>query len=159
MQAIRGSDGNASPSKELRHTPVDSTASSTSEDRPLNAVDLALAKLDDHLDATNREVSTLQVRMNTFSQGGEASYVVDKWTEFTNSWSQAQAEAEAMRRELLEDKYVDALEMACCHAYELCCRYLIVYRTVSKQADDMIGSLEKIILQCAAFVQVQSIVT
>lgn len=42
-----------------------------------------------------------------------------------------------MREELVEDKY------------------LIVYRTVSKQAEDMMQSLEKIFAQCNLFVHVR----
>lgn len=33
-------------------------------------------------------------------------------------------------------------------------RYLTVYRTVSKQADDMMQSLEKVFAQCQGFVHV-----
>lgn len=91
--------------QELRHASADADSTRNASDEPLpDEVDIALAKLDEHLDATRREVSTLQDRMDSFLQAGQSDFVSDKWTELLSSWRKAQAEAESMRRELLEDK-------------------------------------------------------
>lgn len=74
------------------------------QDPALNDVDLALAKLDEHLDATAHEVSTLQARVDSISNNDNAPFVSDKWKELLEAWQKAQQEAEDMRRELLEDK-------------------------------------------------------
>lgn len=95
-------------------------------------------KLEDQLEATNKEVEALQARISAYSKTSPAGMILHKWDETLSIWRKLQKEAEDMREELVEDKY------------------LTVYRTVSRQAEDMMQSLEKIFSQCNAFVHVSS---
>ncbi|POY73272.1 hypothetical protein BMF94_3606 [Rhodotorula taiwanensis] len=65
--------------------------------------------------------------------GGEISFLRQKWADAASDWDGVQADAEQLTEELKEDKW------------------LVVFRTVSQQADDMQQSLEKALTQCALF--------
>lgn len=79
----------------------------------------------------------MQARITSYTKTTPAGLLRHKWDETLATWHKLQKEAEDMREELVEDKY------------------LIVYRTVSKQAEDMMQSLEKIFAQCNLFVHVR----
>lgn len=95
-----------------------------------------MLKLEDHLETTTQQVDDLQARLNTYFKKQTAGLLRQKWEGALASWQKLQKEAEDMREELVEDKY------------------LTVYRTVSRQAEDMMQSLEKVFAQCNTFVHV-----
>lgn len=122
--------------QEIRHTTA-STSQNPAEGGQTPEVDALLLKLEDRLETTNKEVENLQARLNAFFKAQSAGLLRHKWEETLRTWQNLQKESEDLREELVEDKY------------------LTVYRTVSRQADDMMQSLEKIFAQCNAFVHVR----
>lgn len=96
-------------------------------------------KLEDQLERTTKEVEDIQARLNAYFKMQRAGLLRKKWDETLSSWQKLQKEAEDLREELVEDKY------------------LTVYRTVSRQAEDMMQSLEKIFAQCNTFVHVGAV--
>lgn len=121
----------------MRHLSSASNADASSEGGQTTEVDAALLKLEDQLETTGKEVEALQARITAYVKTTPAGLLRHKWDETISTWRQLQKEAEDMREELVEDKY------------------LIVYRTVSRQAEDMMQSLEKIFSQCNTFVHVR----
>ena len=99
-------------------------------------MDASLLKLEGRLETTTQQVDDLQARLDTYFKKQTVGLLRQKWEGTLSSWQKLQKEAEDMREELVEDKY------------------LTVYRTVSRQAEDMMQSLEKIFAQCNAFVHV-----
>src|SRR6266481_6237095 len=134
--------------QELRHqTSSASTTSNTAslESSPPNSVpgstgviDQALINLDERLEAVSRSVDAVEERLapllrsvktptqNQSENVGEADkLILRKHNVLMRDWDAVQTEAEVLREELKEDKW------------------LTVFRSVSEQADGMMKSLEK----------------
>ncbi|KAH8929377.1 hypothetical protein BT69DRAFT_1235983 [Atractiella rhizophila] len=97
-------------------------------------VDDALMRLDERLDAVALEFQALEERVSPLlaSEGGgeEKEFVRKKRAALLREWENAQKDAETLTEELRED------------------RWLTVFRTVGQQAEEMMGSLEKVVEQC-----------
>ena len=138
------------------HNSEDSETIKSNQEEPSKTatsnVDTALIRLDNQLQNTSQEVADLRERLDSLLKVDEAEFLKDKWNETLALWLKAQRDVEAMKEELVEDKSVRKLQF---NKYlTIVCRYLTVYRTVSKQAEDMMQSLEKIFAQCHDFVHV-----
>ncbi|GAA6028760.1 hypothetical protein JCM8097_007382 [Rhodosporidiobolus ruineniae] len=127
--------------------PLSSSLSSASESSsqsaavdgpsPVSEVDAALIKLDGKLEVVRAEFAKVeeQVKPLLSAEGtGELVFVQQKWAETTKDWETAQQDAEQLGDELKEDKW------------------LVVFRTVSQQAEDMLRSLEKVLTQAEQFI-------
>jgi hypothetical protein len=106
-------------------------------------IDQALINLDERLEAVARSVDAVEeglapllrtVKTPTQNQSqnvGEADkLILRKHDALMRDWEAVQTEAEVLREELKEDKW------------------LTVFRSVSEQADGMMKSLEKAVTQC-----------
>lgn len=122
--------------QELRHVSSSAPDSIAEDTGKTSGVDSSLLKLDQRLEATGKEVDALNARIEAYIKSNQDPFLRLKWDETLASWHRTQKEAEDMREELVEDKY------------------LTVYRTVSRQAEDMMQSLEKVFTQCNTFVHV-----
>ncbi|GAA5993195.1 hypothetical protein JCM11641_007217 [Rhodosporidiobolus odoratus] len=137
--AGNGFDSSASPAR----PPIPSNPTPPSGDgpSPISEVDAALIKLDSKLEAVRTEFGTVdeQVKPLLGEAGsppaeGELGFVRQKWTEMLDEWNTAQQDAEQLGDELKEDKF------------------LVVFRTVAQQAEDMMRSMEKVLAQSEQFV-------
>ncbi|KAF8518006.1 hypothetical protein BU17DRAFT_91435 [Hysterangium stoloniferum] len=138
--------------QELRHQtsvtlqPRDvSSQAATSESSSI--IDQALINLDERLEAVSRSVDAIEKSLapllrsvktptqNHSENVGEADKVIlRKHAALIQDWEAIQTEAEVLREELKEDKW------------------LTVFRSVSEQADGMMKSLEKAVTQCQDFI-------
>ncbi|GAA5916598.1 hypothetical protein JCM6882_009169 [Rhodosporidiobolus microsporus] len=105
---------------------------------PVSDVDAALMKLDARLEAVRAEFVEVEAQVKPLlsEQGsaGELGFVRTKWTETLADWDSAQQDADQLGEELKEDKW------------------LVVFRTVSQQAEDMLRSMEKVLSQSEQFI-------
>jgi hypothetical protein len=121
--------------QELRHeTHGDSSGAST--------IDVALTGLDERLAAVRVGVRAVDEAIKPIlasapaptqanrADGDDVGALSRKHTALLDEWAAVQREAELLRDELREDKW------------------LTVFRTVTEQADGMMGSLEKAIHRC-----------
>lgn len=108
-----------------------------------SVIDQALINLDERLEAVARSVEAVEeglapllrsVKTPTQNQsenvGGADKLILRKHGALIRDWESVQTEAEVLREELKEDKW------------------LTVFRSVSEQADGMMKSLEKAVTQC-----------
>jgi hypothetical protein len=106
-------------------------------------IDQALINLDERLEAVSRSVDAIEESLvpllrsvktptqNHSENVGDADKVIlRKHAALLQDWEAIQTEAEVLREELKEDKW------------------LTVFRSVSEQADGMMKSLEKAVTQC-----------
>ncbi|KAG8966704.1 hypothetical protein FRC03_011452 [Tulasnella sp. 419] len=121
-----------------RHS-TDSTESSGS------VIDAALGQLESRLDTVSQSMATVAAAMQPFlstvktpteskSPENDDELLIRKYGDLTSEWENLKSEAEVLRAELKEDKW------------------LTIFRTVSEQADGMMESLEKIVRQCQDFI-------
>ncbi|KAF8582744.1 hypothetical protein K439DRAFT_1635016 [Ramaria rubella] len=143
--------------QELRHQTTGSPkpkAPAPPDSSPQNAalestsvIDQALINLDERLEAVARSVDTVEeglspwlrsVKTPTQNQSensnGPDMLILRKHAALMQDWETVQTEAEVLREELKEDKW------------------LTVFRSVSEQADGMMKSLEKAVTQCQDFI-------
>lgn len=134
--------------QELRHK---SSPSSAPNDKPLGAsssesssiIDQALINLDERLESVSRSIEAVEETLLPFLRSaktptqnqtenvGESDKIIlHKHAALLSDWEIVQNEAEVLREELKEDKW------------------LTVFRSVSEQADGMMKSLEKAVTQC-----------
>ncbi|GAA5860944.1 hypothetical protein JCM3774_003196 [Rhodotorula dairenensis] len=105
------------------------------------AVDDALVRLEAKLQDANAEYAAVELQVNgvldtlVHDPRGEMEFLRQKWTDAVADWNGVQADAEQLADELKEDKW------------------LVVFRNVSQQAEDMQHSLEKALNQCKLFVE------
>ena len=127
------------PDKPVLSSPHNSSLSPEST----GVIDQALINLDERLEAVARSVDAVEeglaplfrsVKTPTQNQSenvGEADkLILRKHNVLMRDWDAVQTEAEVLREELKEDKW------------------LTVFRSVSEQADGMMKSLEKAVTQC-----------
>ncbi|BGP17615.1 hypothetical protein JCM10213v2_005650 [Rhodosporidiobolus nylandii] len=132
-----GFSSSLSPSSSSTSLPG-STSTPSDNASALSEVDAALIRLDAKLDAVRAEFATVEAQVKPLIGGaasagdaeGELVFVRQKWAEMLGEWESAQQDAEGLNDELKEDKW------------------LVVFRTVSQQAEDMMRSLEKVLAQC-----------
>jgi len=138
--------------QELRHK---SSPSSAPNDKPLGAsssesssiIDQALINLDERLESVSRSIEAVEETLLPFLRSaktptqnqtenvGESDKIIlHKHAALLSDWETVQNEAEVLREELKEDKW------------------LTVFRSVSEQADGMMKSLEKAVTQCQDFI-------
>ncbi|GAA5864894.1 hypothetical protein JCM8547_009263 [Rhodosporidiobolus lusitaniae] len=142
--------------QELRHStaPAPSLPSSSSSTSiasssavdgpsPISDVDAALIKLNSKLESVRAEFTEVEAQVRPLlpepgstapEAAGELGFVRKKWAETLKDWETAQQDAEQLGEELKEDKW------------------LVVFRAVSQQAEDMLRSLEKVLSQSEQFV-------
>ncbi|KAF8515068.1 hypothetical protein JB92DRAFT_2916096 [Gautieria morchelliformis] len=144
--------------QELRHQPsvkpkaITKNASSPNSSQNValestSVIDQALINLDERLEAAARSVEAVEegltpllrsVKTPTQNQsenvGGADRHILRKHGALLRDWEAVQTEAEVLREELKEDKW------------------LTVFRSVSEQADGMMKSLEKAVTQCQDFI-------
>lgn len=129
--------------QELRHRSLD-------QDKPGNGstgvIDQALINLDERLEAVSASISAIDETLGIIpgqdddkakpSDSGAAPdpLILRKHATLIEEWEAVQNEAETLRDELKEDKW------------------LAVFRTVSEQAEGMMSSLEKGVTQCHDFI-------
>ncbi|SCV70331.1 BQ2448_1725 [Microbotryum intermedium] len=114
----------------------------------LSEVDSALMRLQERLESlakasqqmgSDEEYSQLESQISPFldesgTPSGSASFLASKWSTTMFEYESVQKDAEMLSEELKEDKW------------------LVVFRTVSSQAEDMMRSLEKVLTQSHQFV-------
>jgi len=103
-----------------------------------NVIDQALINLDERLEAVSNSISAVDEALG-ITPGAESKSSADplllrKHAALIEEWDTVQTEAETLRDELKEDKW------------------LAVFRTVSEQAEGMMASLEKGVTQCHDFI-------
>ncbi|GAA5825134.1 hypothetical protein JCM11251_006112 [Rhodosporidiobolus azoricus] len=106
---------------------------------PVSDVDAALMRLDTRLAAVRAEFAEVEPQVKRLlgeedSLDGELGVVRTKWAETLVDWDSAQQDADQLGEELKEDKW------------------LVVFRTVSLQAEDMLRSMEKVLSQSEQFI-------
>ncbi|KIJ55356.1 hypothetical protein M422DRAFT_23954 [Sphaerobolus stellatus SS14] len=140
--------------QELRHKSTvekpstsDLSQSTSSESSSSSIIDQALINLDERLEAVSRSVEAVEeslgpllrsVKTPTQNRSDDVSdgdkILLRKHADLLGDWDAVQTEAEVLREELKEDKW------------------LTVFRSVSEQADGMMKSLEKAVTQCQDFI-------
>lgn len=142
--------------QELRHqsgVSSQNTNANSSGDSPRSSnessriIDQALINLDERLESISRSIQSIDETLipllrsvktptqNTSQNVDEASKItLRKHAAIIQEWESIQNEAEVLREELKEDKW------------------LTVFRSVSEQADGMMKSLEKAVSQCQDFI-------
>ncbi|EGU10852.1 hypothetical protein RTG_03321 [Rhodotorula toruloides ATCC 204091] len=134
--------------QELRH--ATSMSASTSKNgasgaggtESVSEVDAALMRLEAKLEAVRGQYTTLASQVEPLlnpghsaptDERGELDLLRHKWVDTVGDWEAAQKDADVLGEELKEDKW------------------LVVFRTVSAQAEDMMRSLEKVVAQGRSF--------
>lgn len=140
IQELRHQSGVSSQNANT-HSSEDSPRSSNESSR---IIDQALINLDERLESISRNIQSIDETLvpllrsavktptqNTSQNVDEASKMtLRKHAAIIQEWESIQNEAEVLREELKEDKW------------------LTVFRSVSEQADGMMKSLEKAVSQC-----------
>ncbi|GAA5922736.1 hypothetical protein JCM3775_006116 [Rhodotorula graminis] len=129
--------------QELRHAtsaapsagPPQSTGSS-----PASEVDAALMRLDAKMDDVRKDYALVESQVqpllasHAHDERSELGLLRQKWVDAVDEWDTVQKDADALGDELKEDKW------------------LVVFRSVSSQASDMMRSLDKVLVQSQHFV-------
>ncbi|BGP35689.1 hypothetical protein JCM10296v2_007541 [Rhodotorula toruloides] len=126
--------------QELRH--ATSVSASTSKNgaggaggtESVSEVDAALMRLEAKLEAVRSVEPLLDPGHSAhIDERGELELLTQKWADAVGDYEAAQKDADVLGEELKEDKW------------------LVVFRTVSAQAEDMMRSLEKVVSQGRSF--------
>ncbi|GAA5948814.1 hypothetical protein JCM3765_003911 [Sporobolomyces pararoseus] len=132
--------------QELRHTSSKPTTSATISEgnastSAVSEMDKALMKLDAKLEDVRKELSEIESQVKPLldssandSESTEIYFLKEKWKSTLEEWDSVQRDAEMLGEEMKEDKW------------------LVVFNSVIKQAEDMMKSLEKILSQSHQFV-------
>jgi hypothetical protein len=126
--------------QELRHQAVEVSEIATeletsTPDGSVSAIDQALMDLDAKLEVASKSIEELDNSVNnlhlpSMDPSEEKTFVAAKRDHVMQEWEGVQKESEELRKELSDDKW------------------LVVFRSVTEQADNMMSSLEKILTQC-----------
>lgn len=130
--------------QELRHqTQSEDVGDASQTANSTSVIDQALINLDERLEAVSKSMAAFDEALGIAPQssaavkassptenGGIDMLLVRKHAALVEEWESVQTEAEVLRDELKEDKW------------------LAVFRTVSEQAEGMMTSLEKALTQC-----------
>ncbi|KAH7105786.1 hypothetical protein BKA62DRAFT_668593 [Auriculariales sp. MPI-PUGE-AT-0066] len=129
--------------QELRHRNLEEETGSgnikpANGEPATNVIDQALINLDERLEAVSTSISAvddaLGITPGAESKSNANPLLLRKHVALIEEWDSVQTEAETLRDELKEDKW------------------LAVFRTVSEQAEGMMSSLEKGVTQCRDFI-------
>ncbi|GAA6006784.1 uncharacterized protein JCM10292_005452 [Rhodotorula paludigena] len=107
---------------------------------PVSEVDGALMRLEDKMDEVRKDFVAAEEQVKpllekTFVDArGELAFMRRKWDDAVHEWETVQKDAELLNDELKEDKW------------------LVVFRSVSGQAVDMMRSLDKVLTQSQQFI-------
>lgn len=99
-------------------------------DEKLEAVSRSIIAVDEEIDPLVRSSSTPTQTHTAVDVTSEEAVILRKHADMISDWEAVQTDAEELRKELADDKW------------------LVVFRTVTEQADNMMSSLEKVIAQC-----------
>jgi hypothetical protein len=126
--------------QELRHQTHGDSSGAATIDTALSGLDERLGAVGVGIAAANETISPVLNSAPTPTQaraadGGEAGALGRKHAALLDEWAAVQREAELLREELREDKW------------------LTVFRTVTEQADGMMTSLEKAIQRCQVLLE------
>ncbi|ORY64737.1 hypothetical protein BCR35DRAFT_334648 [Leucosporidium creatinivorum] len=140
------SDASRSPSMNSDATDDSSRPSSRDASAP-SQVDAALMRLEAKLEIVAKEYAEVESQAARFfgssppsspevdeDTKSQASFLRRKWKTTVHEWTEVQKDAEILGEELKEDKWI------------------VVFRTVSVQAEEMMRSLEKVLTQSHDFV-------
>ncbi|GAA6026174.1 hypothetical protein JCM11491_000607 [Sporobolomyces phaffii] len=121
--------------QELRHTTTTTATSDDADKHGLSAMDHALIKLDARLDEVGAELNDVRRRVEPLlPEAAGLLFLRDKWHSTLAEWDQVERDAEMLGHEMNEDKW------------------LVVFNSVTKQAEVMMRSLDKVLSQSHAFV-------
>ncbi|KAJ8586030.1 hypothetical protein M405DRAFT_744271, partial [Rhizopogon salebrosus TDB-379] len=125
--------------QELRHKSQisgDAAATTVVIDKALMNLDERLEAVADGMKSVSESVAPLQNHNDTVidTPHSEQAALVRKHAVLVTEWETVQNETDVLREELKEDKW------------------LTVFRTVTEQADGMMGSLEKAVNRCQDFI-------
>ncbi|KAG8854895.1 hypothetical protein FRB96_007295 [Tulasnella sp. 330] len=143
--------------QELRHRSLEPVSNSNNDTRTssdsgrssTSVIDNALGQLDVRLESVAQSVASVTATLEPFLSNTtpidnrnqdheEETVIVRKYGDLIREWDAIRGDATTLREELKEDKW------------------LAVFRTVSEQAEGMMGSLTKAVTMCQEFVhQVQ----
>ncbi|GAA5894690.1 hypothetical protein JCM5296_002255 [Sporobolomyces johnsonii] len=127
--------------------PSSSTSAPTSNGQsPVSEMDAALMKLEGKLEDVRKEFAEIESQIRPLlcnatppspdsSATSEPHFLRQKWEETVAEWEETQKDADILGEELKEDKW------------------LVVFKNVSQQAEEMMRSLEKVLTQSHQFVQ------
>ncbi|KNF05103.1 hypothetical protein PSTG_01734 [Puccinia striiformis f. sp. tritici PST-78] len=145
VQELRHSS--ASHQSESSRHPLSSSQTSPSilaADRPsgsaLTHVDKALMRLEKKVETTSIQIIELETLIRPYrgtngTSSAQSRLVNDKFDNITEEWARIQHDTEVLKDELKEDKW------------------LVVFRAVSGQAEEMMESLEKVLAVSQEFVR------
>ncbi|KAJ8291483.1 hypothetical protein OF846_005158 [Rhodotorula toruloides] len=134
--------------QELRHATSMRASTSKTENaaggaESVSEVDAALMRLEAKLEAVRSQYVALASQVEPLldpshsltatDERGDLDLLKHKWADAVADWEAAQKDADVLGEELKEDKW------------------LVVFRTVSAQAEDMMRSLEKVVAQGRSF--------
>ncbi|KAG2042662.1 hypothetical protein BDR03DRAFT_990337 [Suillus americanus] len=122
--------------QELRHksqSSGDATATTVVIDRALMTLDERLEAVAHGMKSVSESVTPFQNQSNG-TPDSEQAVLVRKHAVLVTEWEAVQNDTDVLREELKEDKW------------------LTVFRTVTEQADGMMGSLEKAVNRCQDFI-------
>lgn len=131
-----GSPSVIASTKASAHSARTSAISRSAGASALTPVDRALMKLDKKVEETTVEVAHLEELLTPFKEirsAEEVDFLKQKYHGLITDWSKIQKDTELLRDELKEDKW------------------LVVFRTVSAQAEEMMESLEKVLTASQEF--------
>ncbi|GAA5920273.1 hypothetical protein JCM1841_003013 [Sporobolomyces salmonicolor] len=127
--------------------PSSSTSAPASNGQgPVSEMDAALMKLEGKLEDVRKEFAEIQSQIRPLlcnamppspdsSATSEPIFLRQKWEETVVEWEETQKDADILGEELKEDKW------------------LVVFKSVSQQAEEMMRSLEKVLTQSQQFVE------
>ncbi|WAQ91427.1 hypothetical protein PtA15_14A311 [Puccinia triticina] len=134
-----------SQSESKRNSSVQTSPSILAADRPsgsaLTQVDKALMRLEKKVESTAVEIAQLETLIQPYRSQQESSstaqsrLINDKFDNISEEWQRIQHDTEVLQDELKEDKW------------------LVVFRAVSGQAEEMMESLEKVLAVSQEFVR------
>ncbi|KAG2128580.1 hypothetical protein DEU56DRAFT_819071 [Suillus clintonianus] len=122
--------------QELRHksqSSGDAAATTVVIDKALMTLDERLEAVAHGMKSVSDSVSPFQIQSND-TPDSEQAVLVRKHAVLVTEWEAVQNDTDVLREELKEDKW------------------LTVFRTVTEQADGMMGSLEKAVNRCQDFI-------
>ncbi|KZV94592.1 hypothetical protein EXIGLDRAFT_736619 [Exidia glandulosa HHB12029] len=127
--------------QELRHRSLDEDKSGSTSSNSTGVIDQALINLDERLEAVSASIAAVDEALGVTPgetakppENAADQLLLRKHGALIEEWEAVQNEAETLRDELKEDKW------------------LAVFRTVSEQAEGMMSSLEKGVTQCHDFI-------
>ncbi|GAA5952055.1 hypothetical protein JCM21900_006236 [Sporobolomyces salmonicolor] len=127
--------------------PSSSTSAPASNGQgPVSEMDAALMKLEGKLEDVRKEFAEIESQIRPLlcnaippsphsSATSEPNFLRQKWEETVVEWEETQKDADILGEELKEDKW------------------LVVFKSVSQQAEEMMRSLEKVLTQSHQFVE------